>query len=1129
MDIPLQEIKEKEVDVLHRVYLDLPQQTAAAHVEKSSLGDWLTRESNDLDKYLILPFAIGLSLLSGVCAPILCWLLGKIFDYFVRFQQQTLGPWQLANWNTVYVVGMLIAAAVCFVSTFVALMLWERLAAKATYTHRIATSKSVSSHGAMVWSQAMHQSIPTGGSLNPVDLVQKSCDSIHHSISMDAHNFLAQIATFISGFILAVVLSWRLGLILLAIVPLMAGVIYLIGQWSTKFAQRSLQAQSKAANLAQQTLSSSSTSTGIHSWGKSTLDFIRAQFTSFLSGAQGAGERAAHTHALGLAATGFIVFAVAALGFYYAGQLVSWALNTPGNVLTVFLAMFLGCSALASTPKAWQSIDTARKYVGFEQQMTRMVPSNLDSLAPSVSLPHLAQAAATMSLGRTGIMGKSIRFEGVNDRASQLSVFSASFSTNTITALIGSQTLTGTPGVAVKLGPLVQRLRDPNTGSVFVDEVDLHMVAPGSLRDLCIVSVVDRDGTHVAGASLMDNLIMDTPASPEMARQMCALLGLDAKISNLPQAYDTPWLDTSNRVLLDRADSLRLAIAHALLQDPDVLILDQGCTTALTPREERSLLEAILPVHSPRAARTVIIVNPHRETLAVEAITNVVVVAPSGTVLSSGSRQEVLQQAPWSSLLASKTTSKTSLYQPIASDGFSMLSPMVAPNDTRVEMEHFDPTLPRYSLGDVFNLSRPERPLLILGSVAALVRGLIIPAFCACLAQLLATLSNSQPADVSNGSSFWAIALVGLGCLEALAFYLDVFCFELAAERLTMRIRKNSFDSVTQQPYSWFQDPMHSSGRVMNVLAVDAPQVRGATTSTFANLLHWIAVTLGGLIWALVVGWKLALVGMAAAIPLMLLAIWLERKWYAEAVNQEAKYVPASLEDLDGKDVSIQAIDPSTYLLSRLGLAFCACLPFLVQALMWWYGASLVASLEYSLVQFLTVWLITTFVALTIGQVSHIKEVFDSSLVSLRRVADLLAPSQTVSRVNPQATQALNGPRTQGAQLTLQNVAYAYPTKTLAPAIDGVSLHIPSGSRTLIVGTHHSGKSTLLSLIANNLSPTRGAILVDGIDVGQVEMDTLHSYIGLVSQDEVLLDNLSIEENIAFGSSTFFLYGRANF
>ncbi len=82
-------------------------------------------------------------------------------------------------------------------------------------------------------------------------------------------------------------------------------------------------------------------------------------------------------------------------------------------------------------------------------------------------------------------------------------------------------------------------------------------------------------------------------------------------------------------------------------------------------------------------------------------------------------------------------------------------------------------------------------------------------------------------------------------------------------------------------------------------------------------------------------------------------------------------------------------------------------------------------------------------------------------------------------------------------------------------ALDDVSLEVPQGSLTALLGPSGSGKSTLLRIIAGLETPDSGAVLIDGDDVSQVRPQKRG--IGFVFQHYAAFAHMSVRENVAFG------------
>ncbi|HET9208934.1 MAG TPA: ABC transporter ATP-binding protein [Thermoanaerobaculia bacterium] len=100
-------------------------------------------------------------------------------------------------------------------------------------------------------------------------------------------------------------------------------------------------------------------------------------------------------------------------------------------------------------------------------------------------------------------------------------------------------------------------------------------------------------------------------------------------------------------------------------------------------------------------------------------------------------------------------------------------------------------------------------------------------------------------------------------------------------------------------------------------------------------------------------------------------------------------------------------------------------------------------------------------------------------------------------------------------KVLVEDLSFAYGQGRV---LSGVSLELPDGGITVLIGPSGSGKSTLLQLLAGLLHPTAGRILFDGEDVTGVP--TERRDVGVVFQSYALFPHLSVRENIAFGLKT---------
>ena len=135
---------------------------------------------------------------------------------------------------------------------------------------------------------------------------------------------------------------------------------------------------------------------------------------------------------------------------------------------------------------------------------------------------------------------------------------------------------------------------------------------------------------------------------------------------------------------------------------------------------------------------------------------------------------------------------------------------------------------------------------------------------------------------------------------------------------------------------------------------------------------------------------------------------------------------------------------------------------------------------------------------------------YQRAMASTQRVMNLL---DTPIAIRPGNT-ALPTADVSG-EVSFENVSFAYHERQ--PILKNLSLRIPAGKTTAIVGSTGSGKSTLVKLLLRFYEVSGGHITLDGLDLQSLKLRDLRKAIGLVSQD-VFLFHGTAAENIAYGS-----------
>lgn len=314
----------------------------------------------------------------------------------------------------------------------------------------------------------------------------------------------------------------------------------------------------------------------------------------------------------------FLGFAAVTAVIGYGASLLLAGELTPGELLSFLMYTLAAGSAIASVTHVWTGLESA---AGATARVRDLLATESSVVDPAQPVP----------LGR--IRGH-IAFEGVSFAYPSQGETRALVDIDIAVAPGESVALVGPSGAGKStLASLVLRFRDPDTGCVRLDGVDLRQLSLREVRGA--VGYVSQE-VFLFGGTVEENLRYGRPDASldELRRAARDAQALDF-IEALPQGFDT--LLGERGVRLSAGERQRLAIARVFLADPPIVVLDEA-TSALDARSEAAVQLAFERLLEGRTT----LVIAHR--LATVRRADRVVVLDGGRITEMGTHAELLEK-----------------------------------------------------------------------------------------------------------------------------------------------------------------------------------------------------------------------------------------------------------------------------------------------------------------------------------------------------------------------------------------------------------------------------------------------------------------------------------------------------
>ncbi|MGN7401641.1 ABC transporter ATP-binding protein [Cytobacillus praedii] len=377
----------------------------------------------------------------------------------------------------------------------------------------------------------------------------------------------------------------------------------------------------------------------------------------------------------------------------------------------------------------------------------------------------------------------------------------------------------------------------------------------------------------------------------------------------------------------------------------------------------------------------------------------------------------------------------------------------------------------------------------------------------------------------------WGGIMVVFSIISFAAGVINSFYAAHVSQNFGFDVRKALFEKV--QSFSFANFNQFPASSLITRMTNDITQIQNTVFMSLRIMLRAPLLIIGGLLMAFVVNVKLALI-LSAVIPfLFIFLIWVMNKGRVLFKNVQERLDSVNgvmRETLTGIRL-IKAFIRRKYEVSRFAEAnkelqdrtvtalrvMEVAMPVLLFIMnvsiigVLWFGNLQLNTGEVKVGEVVAIVNYATRITAAFSIFSFIIMAFSRARASSARIVEVMeTPVDLLDRKDTDSAFAVKE-----GKIEFKNVMFQYPG-TETSAIDDISFTVQPGQTVAILGATGSGKTSLFQLIPRLYDVNSGQVLIDGMDVREMKMESLRKQIGFVPQ-EALLFSGSVKENIGWG------------
>lgn len=433
--------------------------------------------------------------------------------------------------------------------------------------------------------------------------------------------------------------------------------------------------------------------------------------------------------------------------------------------------------------------------------------------------------------------------------------------------------------------------------------------------------------------------------------------------------------------------------------------------------------------------------------------------------------------------------------------------------------------------------SRVDLTIMFVSSICAIAGGAALPLMTVIFGNLQGTFQNyfqrlTTYDDFMGEMSHLVLYFVYLAIGEFVTIYVATVGFIYTGEHISAKIREHYLESCMRQNIGFF-DKL-GAGEVTTRITADTNLIQDGISEKVGLTLTAVATFISAFVIGFVEYWKLTLILISTVVAIVVVmggASQFMIKYnkfsieaYAvggsvadEVISSIRNSIAFGTQDRLAKQYDVHLQRAEKYGFKTKSVIGCMVasmmlILYLNYGLSFWMGSKYLIDGAVPLSKVLIIMMSVMIGAFNLGNVAPNVQAFATAIAAASKIFSTIDRQSPLDPTNDLGEK----PEHVEGSIRLEHVKHIYPSRPEVVVMNDVSLDIPAGKTTALVGASGSGKSTIVGLVERFYDPVGGKVYLDGRDISTLNLRWLRQHISLVSQEPTLFGT-TIFGNIRYG------------